>query len=72
MGGHSLHLTPGVVGVVTALGSVGFIVGACATGWLTWTCGAGRTLCVVSVLYAAAYLLVPLGLLGAPALLVGL
>jgi predicted MFS family arabinose efflux permease len=69
---RALHLTPGVVGMVTALGSVGFIVGACATGWLTRTLGAGRTLCVVSVLYATAYLLVPLGLLGAPALLVGL
>jgi Na+/melibiose symporter-like transporter len=64
---RSLHLTPGVVGVVTALGSVGFILGASATSWLTRTLGAGRTLCVVSVPYAAAYLLVPLGLLGAAA-----
>lgn len=64
---RSLHLTPGTVGVATALGSIGFILAASITGRLTDVLGSGRTLFVTSVLYGAAYVVVPVGLLGFPA-----
>jgi len=62
---RTLRLTPGLVGAALALGSVGFAVTPANRAL-----GVGRTLGLSSLLGGCSYLLIPLGLLGAPALAV--
>ncbi len=67
---RSLHLTPGLVGAALALGSAGFALGALGVAPANRALGVGRTLGLSSLLGGCSYLLIPLGLLGAPALAV--
>jgi len=67
---RTLRLTPGLVGAALALGSVGFALGALAVTPANRALGVGRTLGLSSLLGGCSYLLIPLGLLGAPALAV--
>jgi MFS family permease len=63
-----LRLPPGIVGVALALGSVGFSLGAANVTRANAHLGIKRTLIVSSLLGGVSYLLIPLGLLGVPAL----
>jgi MFS family permease len=65
---RSLHLAPGLVGAVKTAGSITFFLTALFAARLTRMLGVGRTLALSSLLGGLAYLVIPLGLLGAPAL----
>ncbi len=69
---RELHLTAGIVGITLAVGNVGFIIGAALVKKVTRTLSVGITLNVTSLLGAAAPLLLPLGVLGVPALMLAL
>ncbi len=69
---RGLHLTPGAVGLLTAVGSLTFVLAAATVARVTRALGVGRTLFVSTLLGACAYLVLPLGLLGLPWLAVAL
>jgi MFS family permease len=60
-----LTLSPGEVGMATAVGSLGFVVGAAFAGSVAKRVGMGRTLFFSSLL-AASFFVLPAGLLGLP------
>jgi hypothetical protein len=60
-----LTLSPGEVGMATAVGSLGFVVGAAFAGSVAKRVGMGRTL-LFSSLLAASFFVLPAGLLGLP------
>ena len=59
-----LHLSPGLVGLVFAVGAVGGIVGALSASWIARRLGLGPTLFVSILLGALANILVPLAQYG--------
>ncbi|MDQ5809265.1 MAG: MFS transporter, partial [Actinomycetota bacterium] len=61
-----LTLSPGEVGMATAVGSLGFVVGAAFAGSVAKRVGMGRTLFFSSLLAAASFFVLPAGLLGLP------
>jgi MFS family permease len=65
---RQLHLSPGVVGVVFAASSVGFLLGALAASRFSDRLGVGGGLAVSIVAGGIAQLLTPLALIGQPAL----
>ncbi|MBO0706875.1 MAG: MFS transporter, partial [Candidatus Dormibacteraeota bacterium] len=67
---HTLHLSPGAVGGVFAVGSVGAVLGALAAGWLGRRIGMGVVL-LLSILLTGAALAVPLAAYGLPLLVLG-
>jgi len=69
---RGLRLTPGAVGLLTAVGSLTFVLAAATVARVTRALGVGRTLFVSTLLGACAYLVLPLGLLGLPWLAVAL
>ena len=69
---RTLHLTPGIVGLTFTLGSAGFVLGAVTASAITRKLGGGPTLVFSSLLGTLSYLVIPLGLLGAPILWIGL
>lgn len=69
---RALHLSPGQLGTVLALGGVAGLLGALACRPLTARFGSGRLLCWAPVLEGLSWLLAPLALLGAPLLFLGL
>ena len=69
---RSLHLTPTIVGLTLTVGSAGFLLGSALVSSLTRKLGIGRTLWFSSLCGVGAYLILPLGVLGFPAVWVGL
>jgi MFS family permease len=67
-----LSLSPGAVGAATAVGSVGFVVGAAFAWGMARRLGMGPTLLFSSLLAASSFFALPLGLLGAPIIFYGL
>jgi hypothetical protein len=63
---RQLGLTPAVFGVTLAAGGIGFLASALAAKRVSRRLGAGRTLAATSLLFALAYFVLPLGVLGAP------
>jgi MFS family permease len=59
-----LHLTPGVIGLVFAVGAVGGLIGALSASWIANRIGLGPTLLVSVVVGGLANLLVPLAQFG--------
>ncbi len=64
---RSLHLSPGLVGIAIAVGSIGDLLGTVVVSRATRKLGVGPTLGLSSLLGACSYLLIPLGLFGFPA-----
>ncbi|HEV3231025.1 MAG TPA: MFS transporter [Candidatus Dormibacteraeota bacterium] len=60
-----LHLSPGTVGLIFALGSVGSLLGALSTTWITARTGVGPSLVLTSTVGGLALFLTPLATLGA-------
>lgn len=67
---HTLHLSPGEVGGVFAVGSVGAVLGALVAGRLGRQIGMGVVL-LLSILLTGAALAVPLAAYGSPLLVLG-
>jgi hypothetical protein len=67
-----LSRSPGAVGGATAVGSVGFVVGAAFAWSITKKLGMGPTLLFSSLLAASSFFALPLGLLGTPIVFYGL
>jgi MFS family permease len=65
---RSLHLQPGIAGLVFGIGAVGFLAGALVTTTVTRRLGLGPTLAVSSCLGGLANLGIPLAVYGAPVL----
>jgi MFS family permease len=66
-----LGLTPGAIGLILAIGNIGFLVGAFVAQRVSGTIGLGRTLVLAPLAIGGAAVLVPLSVHGAaPALLV--
>jgi predicted MFS family arabinose efflux permease len=63
---RDLHLTAGLVGLVFAISSVGFLVGAVIAGWAARTIGLGLTLALSILLGGLVSVGIPLARLGAP------
>ncbi len=61
---RTLHLTPGVIGIVFAVGAIGGLLGALSASWIADRIGLGPTLFVSIVLGALANVLVPLAKYG--------
>lgn len=61
-----LHLTPGVVGLVLGVSSVGSLVAALVAGRIARLLGVGRALAASMILIGLGMLGIPLALLGAP------
>ena len=59
-----LHLTPGVIGLVFAVGAVGGLIGALCASWIAARIGLGPTLFAATVVGGLANLLVPLAQFG--------
>jgi predicted MFS family arabinose efflux permease len=62
---RDVHLSPGAVGLVLALGSVGGAVGATIATWVSRRLGSARALLALQVVAGPPALLVPLGAPGA-------
>ena len=69
---RSLHLSPGLVGVATAVGSAGYLLGTVVVSPLTRKLGVGPMLGLSSLAGACAYLVIPPGRLGLPAVVLAL
>ena len=67
-----LALSSGEVGAATAVGSLGFVVGAAFAWDLAKKIGMGQTLFFSSLLAAASFFVLPAGLLGLPIVFYGL
>ena len=67
---HTLRLSPGEVGGVFAVGSVGAVLGALVAGWLGRRIGMGVVL-LISILLTGAGLAVPLAAYGLPLVVLG-
>ncbi len=67
-----LALSPGEVGAATAVGSLGFVVGAAFAWRLAKRVGMGPTLFYSSLLAASSFFVLPAGLLGLPIVVYGL
>jgi len=65
---RDLHLTAAAVGVIFAISSVGWLVGALLASWAARRLGLGLTLGLAIVLGGLATLAMPIALIGAPAL----
>lgn len=63
---RGLGLSPGVIGIVFSLGSIGSLVAALTTGWLTSRFGVGPTTLAVAFLQGPAMLLIALAPQAAP------
>jgi MFS-type transporter involved in bile tolerance (Atg22 family) len=63
---RGLRLSAGEVGISTGVGSFGFMAGALVAPRLTAALGMPRTLLLGALLFGAAFMLLPLGQLGAP------
>jgi len=65
---RDLHLTAAVVGVIFAISSVGWLVGALLASWAARRLGLGLTLALAIVIGGLATLAMPIALIGAPAI----
>jgi MFS family permease len=65
-----LHLSPEAVGIATAIGSIGFIIGAVIASPISCKTGIGWMLVLSSVAGICAYSILPLGLLVLPAFII--
>lgn len=63
---EQLGLSPGVVGLIFALGSVGFVIGAVSASRFLKVLGLGRTLAVSALISGLGLVAVPLALYGPP------
>jgi MFS family permease len=63
---RQLHLTPGLVGIVFGLGSVGWLIGALTAPRWSRRLGLGKTLTLSNVLMGVGELAFPAALLGSP------
>jgi MFS family permease len=67
-----LEFSPGTIGLVFAIGNVGFLIGASACGWMNRRIGLGRSI-VLSMAFAAPFMFLnPLATSGAPVALVSI
>ncbi len=57
---RQLGLTPGEIGLIFALGNVGFLIGAIVAARLARLLGLGRAIVITSVLFGAANFLIPI------------
>jgi MFS family permease len=69
---RTVHLTPALVGAALTLASLGNMAGAAVAPWLSRRLGTGPALLVSTTFEATAVVLLPLGLLGAPIVWLGL
>ncbi len=69
---RNLHLSPGLVGIAMAVGSIGYLLGTVVVSPTTRKLGVGPTLGISSLIGACSYLLIPLGLFGFPAAVIAL
>lgn len=65
-----LLLSPGVVGIAMAIGSIGFVLGALLASSTARKLGIGPTLAIFGFIGGFSYLLIPLGVFGTPALFI--
>jgi predicted MFS family arabinose efflux permease len=65
---RDLHLTAAIVGIIFAISSAGWLVGAVVASWVARTLGLGTTLGLSTLLGGLATLATPLALLGSPAI----
>jgi MFS family permease len=65
-----LHLLPGAVGIATAVGSIGFIIGAAIASPISRKIGIGWTLVISSLAGVCAYSILPLGLFVLPVFII--
>jgi MFS family permease len=61
-----LHLSPGLIGLIFALGNVGFLVGAMAANRIARTLGLGRTIWISAAIFGPSLVLIPLAPTSAP------
>jgi predicted MFS family arabinose efflux permease len=69
---RELHLTAGVVGVIFAIGSCGWLAGAFLAAWSARTIGLGPTLAVSTLISGLGTMATPLASLGAPVVVLSL
>jgi MFS family permease len=55
-----LDLTPGAIGIILAIGNVGFLAGAFASGRVSKRLGVGRTILFSAIVFSLAGILIPL------------
>jgi MFS family permease len=55
-----LELTPGAIGIILAIGNVGFLGGAFVSGRISKRLGVGRTILFSAIVFSAAGILIPL------------
>ena len=69
---RQLHLTAAVVGLIFAISSCGWLVGAFLAGWSARTIGLGPTLALSSLISGVGIVATPLASLGAPVIVLSI